>query len=105
MDVRRDGEARYRLETRTRVLADFEAGAWYHRTSPRSHFTVSLVCSLLTDDGRVTLSGDRLVTTVHNGRREWLLVGEEEMPAVCRERLGLWLGRVPVLRTPFSNGV
>ena len=50
----------YRLEVRPRVLGDFVAGAWWHGTSPLSHFTRSLVCSRVTEDGgRITLSGRR----------------------------------------------
>ncbi len=57
LDVLRDGRPVYRLETRPRALADFTAGAWWHRTSPHSHFTRSLVCSRVTDDGgRITLA-------------------------------------------------
>ena len=51
--------ARYRLEQRPRVLADFEPTCWWHQTSPASHFTQSLVCSLLTERGRVTLNDRR----------------------------------------------
>ncbi|MEV2212545.1 arylamine N-acetyltransferase [Streptomyces sp. NPDC050997] len=58
LDVVVDGRAQYRLETRPRVLGDFVAGAWWHSTSPASHFTQSLVCSRVTEDGgRITLSG------------------------------------------------
>lgn len=103
LDVLRDGTARYRLETRPRVLAGFEAGAWYHRTSPASHFTSSLVCSRLTEDGRVTLSGGRLVTTTHGDRRERTPAGEEEILAVYRDRFGLMLDQVPVIRPRLHN--
>ena len=58
LDVFRDGKPQYRLEVRPRVLGDFVAGAWWHSTSPASHFTQSLVCSRVTEDGgRITLSG------------------------------------------------
>ncbi|MYW69967.1 arylamine N-acetyltransferase [Streptomyces sp. SID8379] len=66
--VVQDGKPQYLLDQRPRELRDFEAGAWYHRTSPASHFTRSLVCSRLTEDGRITLSGHTLTTTV-DGRR------------------------------------
>ena len=61
--------AQYRLETRPRVLGDFVAGAWWHSTSPRSHFTQSLVCSRVTEDGgRITLSGRHFKVTAATGR-------------------------------------
>ena len=40
----------------------------YHQTSPDSHFTSKVVCTLARPDGRVTLSGQRLIETV-NGQR------------------------------------
>lgn len=99
LDVIRDGKPRYRLETRPRALADFTAGAWWHSTSPASHFTQSLVCSRLTEDGgRITLGGRRLTETSADGRRtERDLGGDEEVLAVYRERFGMELRAVPVV--------
>ncbi|MFF3324400.1 arylamine N-acetyltransferase [Streptomyces sp. NPDC002889] len=98
LDVLRDGEPQFRLDQRPRELADFEAGAWYHRTSPASHFTQSLVCSRLTEDGRITLSGRTLVTTVHGERAERTLGDDAEVLAAYRDRFGLELDRVPEVR-------
>jgi N-hydroxyarylamine O-acetyltransferase len=39
LDVLRNGAPVYRLEQRPRLLADFEVGAWFNRTSPASPFT------------------------------------------------------------------
>ncbi|MFC8274907.1 arylamine N-acetyltransferase [Streptomyces sp. NPDC057271] len=100
LDVLRDGEAQYRLEPRPRVLADFAAGAWYHRTSPDSHFTRSLVCSRLTEEGRITLSGPTLVTTVSGGKRhEQVLDGEEAVRAAYRDLFGIELVELPAVRS------
>jgi len=56
-----NGAREYRLETRPRILADFEPTCWWHRTSPKSHFTRSLVCSRLTDTGRAFLERCRRI--------------------------------------------
>ncbi|MFF8013452.1 arylamine N-acetyltransferase [Streptomyces sp. NPDC007929] len=103
LDVLRDGRAQYRLDTRPRVLGDFVAGAWWHSTSPVSHFTRSLVCSRVTEEGgRITLSGRRLTTTAADGAREEReLKTNEEVLGVYRERFGIVLDQVPTLR----NGV
>ncbi|MFF9058206.1 arylamine N-acetyltransferase [Streptomyces sp. NPDC101213] len=100
LDVVRDGGRVYRLEVRPRVLGDFAAGAWWHSTSPASHFTRSPVCSRVTEDGgRITLSGRRLKVTDPQGRsREEELAGDEEVLDVYRERFGIKLDRVPVGR-------
>jgi N-hydroxyarylamine O-acetyltransferase len=102
LDVSRDGEPQYRLERRPRVLGDFVAGAWWHSTSPASHFTRSLVCSRVTEEGgRVTLSGRDLKVTAADGtREEWELGTDEEVLGVYRERFGIELDRVPVVRSP-----
>ncbi|MER7492339.1 arylamine N-acetyltransferase [Streptomyces pharetrae] len=101
LDLLKDGEPEYRLETRPRVLADFVTGAWWHSTSPESHFLRSLVCSRVTEDGgRITLSGRRLKVTAADGAREEHEYGEEEdeaVLAVYRERFGIVLDRVPVM--------
>ncbi|MGW2458682.1 arylamine N-acetyltransferase family protein [Streptomyces sp. NPDC001356] len=102
LDVVRDGTPQYRLETRPRALGDFAAGAWWHSTSPRSHFTRSLVCSRLTQDGeRNTLSGRRLKTTTVDGTQETReLETDEEVLAVYRDCFGIELSRVPTVRDP-----
>ncbi|WP_114252398.1 arylamine N-acetyltransferase [Streptomyces sp. Go-475] len=100
LDVIRDGKPQYRLEVRPRVLGDFVAGAWWHSTSPVSHFTRSLVCSRVTEDGgRITLSGRGLTVTSADGARETRELGtDEEVLGAYRERFGIELDRVPVLR-------
>lgn len=102
LDVLRDGRPQYRLEVRPRVLDDFVTGAWWHSTSPRSHFTQSLVCSRLTEDGgRVTLSGRRLTTTAADGaRQERELDADADVLGAYRELFGIELGRVPAVMVP-----
>ncbi|WP_406459899.1 arylamine N-acetyltransferase [Streptomyces sp. NBC_01622] len=102
LDVLRNDKPEYRLETRPRVLGDFVAAAWWQTTSPESHFTQSLVCSRLTDDGgRITLSGRGLTVTAADGTRDVReLATDEEVLAEYRERFGIELGEVPTVRTP-----
>lgn len=94
LDLHRDGVPQYRLEQRPRALADFELGCWWHRTSPKSHFTRSLVCSLLTERGRVTLSG-RTLTITEGGSRSEEELPEDAVLAAYREHFGIVLDRVP----------
>ncbi len=102
LDVVRDGSRRYRLELRPRVLGDFVAGAWWHSTSPESHFTKSLVCSRVTaDGGRITLSGRSLTVTAPDGEKEVRELGaDSEVLSVYRERFGVELSGVPDVRKP-----
>lgn len=105
LDVVRDGRPQYRLETRPRALGDFTAGLWWHSTSPLSHFTRSLVCSRVTEDGgRITLSGRELTTTAGDGTRGTReLETDEEVLTAYREGFGIELHRVPTVRNRNPN--
>ncbi|MFB4424593.1 arylamine N-acetyltransferase [Streptomyces sp. QL37] len=98
LDLLRDGSRQFRLDLRPRVLADFRAGSWYHRTSPDSHFSRSLICSRRTVDGRVTLRGRTLITTVRGERHETELKDDAEVLAAYRDHFGLALTRPPTVR-------
>lgn len=93
--VVKDGKPAYRLETRARTLSDFEVGCWWHCTSPKSHFTRSLVCSMLTGFGRITLSGRTLIRTADGGRSERRLTDDEQVLDAYRTWFGIELDRVP----------
>jgi len=103
LDVVMDGRPQYRLEVRPRELGDFVAGAWWHSTSPASHFVQSLVCSRVTEDGgRITLSGRTFKETSADGAREEReLDTDEEVLGAYRERFGIELGSVPTVRNPL----
>ncbi|AZM51369.1 acetyltransferase [Streptomyces sp. WAC 01529] len=98
LEVVKDGKPQYLLESRPRALDDFTSGAWYHRTSPESHFTRSLVCSIVTGDGRVTLSGRTLTATVEGERRITELATEAEVLAAYERHFGIRLAKEPRVR-------
>jgi N-hydroxyarylamine O-acetyltransferase len=95
VDVLKDGEPQYRLERRRRDLDDFVPTCWWQQTSPRSHFTQGLICSLLTAHGRVSLSGRTLITTTGGTRTEVELGTDESVLAAYREHFGIELDQVP----------
>jgi N-hydroxyarylamine O-acetyltransferase len=100
LDVIRDGQPQYRLEPRPRSLGDFEPTCWWQQTSPRSHFTRSLVCSRLTEGGRVTLSDRTLIRTTAGQRDERTLTGDAEVLDAYRTWFGIVLDRLPPSPTP-----
>jgi N-hydroxyarylamine O-acetyltransferase len=62
----------------------------YHQTSPQSPFTQQRLCTLATVDGRITLSGDRFITTV-DGLRQEQTVDEQEYNRLLKERFEIEL--------------
>jgi N-hydroxyarylamine O-acetyltransferase len=107
LDVLWDGEPEYRLETRPRVLADFAPTCWWHRTSPESNFTRSLTCSRLTETGRITLSGRRLIRTTTGAagdRHEQTLASDADVLSTYRTQFGITLDRVPQVGSNHPSG-
>ncbi|MDN3297612.1 arylamine N-acetyltransferase [Streptomyces ficellus] len=96
LDVLKNGRPELRLVRRPRALADFVTGAWWHRTSPASHFTRGPVCSRLTSTGRVTLRDHTLITTANGERTEYALGTDAEVLAAYRDHFGITLDRLPV---------
>jgi N-hydroxyarylamine O-acetyltransferase len=104
IDVTMDGKPGYRLDTRVWQLPDFVPTCWWQQTSPDSHFTRSVTCSMPTATGRVTLSGTKLITQTPDGgeRVERTLGSDAEVLAAYRVHFGIVLDRVPVV-TPGSQ--
>ena len=97
VDVAKDGEPQYRIERRERALADFVPTCWWQQTSPDSHFTWSTICSRLTGEGRISLSGRTLIRTSGSTRTEQDLGPDDAVLAAYREHFGIVLDRVPVV--------
>jgi N-hydroxyarylamine O-acetyltransferase len=102
VDLLLDGRPQYRAEPRARELADFGPTCWWQQTSPDSHFTRSLTCSRLTPEGRVTLSGSRLITTAAGVRTETVLDGDDAVRSAYRTHFGFELDRLPAEPRPAA---
>lgn len=95
VDVLRDGQPQYRVGLRPQTLRDFGCGLWWHTTCAESHFARTVVCSLTTVDGWVSLSG-RQLSRIRGARRDEIeLRTDEEVLAAYRVHFGLALDRVP----------
>jgi N-hydroxyarylamine O-acetyltransferase len=66
----------------SRQMNDFVDMFNYHQTSSLSHFTQKRLCSILTDTGRITVSGNKLKITDHGKISETELTTEEEFNRV-----------------------
>jgi N-hydroxyarylamine O-acetyltransferase len=72
-----------------RQYADFVERCAYHQTSPDSHFTQSILCSLATPEGRLTIAGDRLITTIDGERQEQEIRNEAELRELLLTHFGI----------------
>lgn len=97
VEVLKDGKPQYRMERRVRTLNDFVPTCWWQQTSPDSHFVQGTICSRITEDGKITIGGNRLIVT-SNGERTERKLPDGELLAAYREHFGIALDRVPADR-------
>jgi len=82
----------YRFELTYRELAEFEPMCLYHQTSPDSHFTQRMMCTLATENGRITLSDNSLIVTVE-GKKKRHQVSEYEKPEILQKYFAVHVDR------------
>lgn len=76
----RDGDdytVQYRFTTEPRSLSDYGSGCEYHQTSPHSTFTQKVVTTRALENGRLTLTKDRLIVRRGESRTETVLADEK----------------------------
>lgn len=91
---RREGgvwNSQYRFTLQPYDLQDFAGMCHYHQTSPESTFTQRRTCTIATPDGRITVTGLRLITTIGGEKQERELAGDEEWRGVLRAHFGVEL--------------
>lgn len=84
-----DEVPQYRFTLQPHTFADYEQMCHFHQTSPDSHFTKAPLCSLATSDGRITLSGLRLITTSSQQRDEQSLPTRDSFDQILRDHFGI----------------
>ena len=95
VQVIKDGAPQYLIEPRDRPLADFGPTCWWQQTSPESNFRTSTICSLITADGRISISGRTVIRTVGGSRTEEYLTTDAEVLSAYRDHFGISLAKVP----------
>jgi N-hydroxyarylamine O-acetyltransferase len=70
-------KSEYVFTTLERDLPEFAGMCQYQQTSPESHFTKGKVCSLMTENGRKTLTDGKFIET-KNGQKSEIDVNSEE---------------------------
>lgn len=81
----------YRFTLEPHRFEDFAAMCRYHQTSPASHFTQKRICSLLTAEGRITLSDMRFIESPLDGEKLERTVSEDEYRMLLQQRFGIAL--------------
>ena len=84
-------ESQYLFSLRRRRLEDFAARNRYQQTSPNSHFKKGRVCTLLTRNGRVTLTDTKLIVTSRGRRIERFVKSQGEFNRLLRKWFGIAL--------------
>lgn len=86
----------YRFTLQPYHLADFNDMCRYHQTSPESPFTQRRTCSRATAEGRITVTGMRLIETARGHKTERALADDTQWRAALREHFGIELGYPPL---------
>jgi N-hydroxyarylamine O-acetyltransferase len=90
-------ERQYAFTLQPRRFSEFAGTCLYHQTSPESSFTRHVIVTRAMPDGRVTLSGLRLITTRDGAREE-----REVAPPAYLDRLREYFG-ITLDRSPFER--
>jgi N-hydroxyarylamine O-acetyltransferase len=84
-------EPQYLFSLRPRSLGDFVRRCRYQQTSPNSHFKKNRVCTLLTQNGRVTLTDTKFIVTRGRRRFERAVRSPKEFNRLLQARFGIKL--------------
>ena len=83
--------AQYRFTLQPHDLQDYAGMCHYHQTSAESTFTQRRTCTRATPDGRITVTGLRLITTIRGDKKERELADDQEWRGVLRQHFGIEL--------------
>jgi N-hydroxyarylamine O-acetyltransferase len=75
-------ESEYIFKDLERDLQEFAGMCEFHQTSPESHFTLGKVCSIMTDEGRKTLTDRKFIETVNGEKHETEINSEDEFKEI-----------------------
>ncbi|MHB1630236.1 MAG: arylamine N-acetyltransferase family protein [Bacilli bacterium] len=82
--------AEFQFTRQPRQLEEFRDMNQYQQTSPESHFTKRLVCSLATPEGRISISGDSLIETFGNKKERRTIASDGERDDLLRHRFRIF---------------
>lgn len=81
----------YIFSLQSRELKEYEPMCYYHQSSPDSHFTRKRICSLPTEDGRITISGNSLKLTRGDNHKETEIKNEADLKKLLQKYFNMEL--------------
>lgn len=75
-------QSEYIFKDLARDLSEFAEMCDFHQTSPASHFTRGKLCSLMTRNGRKTLTDKKFIKTENGEKTETEIVSEDEFDEI-----------------------
>ena len=90
--AKRDGESwnsEYIFKDVPRVLSEFDQMCDFQQYSPESHFTKGKLCSIMTGNGRKTLTDSKFILTTDGEKSERAVASETDFYRVLNDEFGL----------------
>jgi N-hydroxyarylamine O-acetyltransferase len=81
--------SQYVFRDKERELSEFAEMCDFQQYSPDSHFTKKKLCSIMTAEGRKTLTDAKFIVTSAGERTETLVEGEEEFDRILADEFGI----------------
>lgn len=79
----------YRFRSLARDLSEFAEMCDFQQYSPESHFTKGKVCSLMTENGRKTLTDSKFIVTLSGAKSEVPVESKEEFDQILIREFGI----------------
>jgi N-hydroxyarylamine O-acetyltransferase len=76
-----------------RAIEDFREMNDYQQSSPDSHFTKNVICSIATPDGRLSISGQTFIQTTSTGKGRSPIASDEERIRLLKSYFGIERGQ------------
>lgn len=82
-------KSEYRFTLTLYQYEDYLDRCSFHQTSPESHFTQNRICSMLTTNGRISVSDKRFIVSENGVRNDYPVQNDAEYRALLREHFGI----------------
>jgi len=77
------------FDTKARELSEYSGMCVFQQTSPESNFVKRKICSLMTEQGRKTLTGDKFIVTDNGERTETPVESAEQFNEILKREFNI----------------